>query len=288
MSEVGVSFGSHDQNHFNRKGQAAKMSKDFRQKMLPNSYLSGHRFRIFLSAAVFIVFYHLFLSASGDPLPPFMELCASYGAFIAGCIALSLRIKYYYEKRDILYTRILILISTLWLFFNVNFYFGYPIGLFLFMLLMAPCVCLYFSHKENFALLYLIIISFFCLFAIIGKIWIAGILMVLFGITTRITKNFDPSKRGAAEVSIYFSFVVERPYGFLQGAGTGFLFLYVYALEWIKISFPLQLTLWGIFLWNLMTTVIYFYAVLECNKEVVFSEVEIQQNSAHDNEPGTR
>jgi hypothetical protein len=146
------------------------------------------------------------------------------------------------------------------------------------MLLIAPGIGLYYLHKTDFALLHLAIVSLFCHFAIIGKMWIAVILIGLFGIIRKIIKNFNSSKYRIADVNVYFHSSTVRGFGIIQGVGgICFLGVHVYAFQWLKIPFGMQLAFWGVFLWHLMMTIIYFDSVMEYHKEIVFSEVEETQ-----------
>jgi hypothetical protein len=245
-----------------------------RQKISPSYYLSSQKSCVVWGVLMFVLYRHL--ANIRHPLPPtsLVENFATYGIFGAAVIVLLLRIKFYDEKeKSIFYTKILTLISALWLFFNMNLYFGYIAGLSLSGLLIVLCVCLYHSHKTDFALLCLAIISFFCLFAIIGKMWITVIPMGLFGVIRKIVKNFDPLKCRAADVNVYFLMSNVKGFHIIQFlGGICFLGVNLYASEWLKIPLGMQLTCWGVFLWHVMMTLIYFDAVMEYHKAIVFSE----------------
>ncbi|GHS97945.1 hypothetical protein AGMMS50276_18880 [Synergistales bacterium] len=125
-------------------------------------------------------------------------------------------------------------------------------------------------------MLYLAIISFFCLFAVIGAMWIAIVLMLFFGVVIKIIQSDDSSVRFKEDISIHFLLGTRKTFGIFQGVGgVVFVYLYVYANTWIKIPLALQLMLWGVFLWHLTMTAIFYYAILECHKDIVFSEVDL-------------
>jgi hypothetical protein len=207
-----------------------------RRKILPSSYLSSQKFDLLFGVLVFVIYHRLFLVENS--LPPFSaaENSAAYGILGVACIVLFLRIKFYYEKeKSVFYTKILILVSALWLFFNLNMYFGHIVGLFLFALLIVPWACLYFSRKTDFALLYLTSVSLFCLFSIIGKIWITVILGGFLGIIRKIIRNFDPLQCRATDINGYFLFSYLKGFGVIQGVGGAcFLGVHIYASEWLE------------------------------------------------------
>jgi hypothetical protein len=100
--------------------------------------------------------------------------------------------------------------------------------------------------------------------------------MGLFGIIRKILKDFDPSKLKLRDVNVYFLLSYLKGHHIIQSVGgVCFLGVYTYASDRLNISFGMQLTFWGVFLWNLMMTAVYFDAVLEYHKEIVFSDVEV-------------
>jgi hypothetical protein len=132
---------------------------------------------------------------------------------------------------------------------------------------------LYYSNDGTMFLLYLIFISLFCLFAIMGKAYIAAIIILFFILNIKIIANFKPPafwkprkskkrskfiRRSVAdyyEVSTLSSLHITQPLG-----STAFIFVFIISKVYLKLPFPFQLTVWGVCLWNLVMSEIFLYA----------------------------
>jgi hypothetical protein len=131
----------------------------------------------------------------------------------------------------------------------------------------------YYSEGEALFLLYISLISFLCLFTILGKFFIAVIIIVFCNINMMSIKNFKPlkgykyieprnrSKWNPQPMANYYAKSMLDPLGIFHGFGTVALIgVYLVSYKYLKLPLPFQLSVWGVCLWNLIMGELQLYA----------------------------
>jgi hypothetical protein len=106
-----------------------------------------------------------------------------------------------------------------------------------------------------------------------GKIYIAAVIILFIILNANIISNFKPpsfwkprkpkkrSKFIRRSVADYYWASTLRSLHISQPLGSmAFLLVFIIAEKYLKLPFPLQLSVWGCCLWNLVMSEIYFYA----------------------------
>jgi hypothetical protein len=130
-----------------------------------------------------------------------------------------------------------------------------------------------YSNDEIIFLIYLSLISLLCLFTIIGKFFIAVIIILFFIINLKTISNFDlysgyeylkkrdRPKLNPQLVSNYYTKSTLNPIDIFQSVGSvALLGILVFAFNWLHLPLSFQLSIWGVCLWNLIMSEIHLYA----------------------------
>jgi hypothetical protein len=123
---------------------------------------------------------------------------------------------------------------------------------------------LYYSNDETIFLLYIVFVSYICLFTILDVIIVAVLIMLFFVVNVRIIKDFKlparfkrnaqqcRSARNPTPVSNYFSACILHPLVLFQSVGSvACFFVFVFSYKFKKLPLSFQLTMWSVCLWNL-------------------------------------